>query len=309
MLDGLRRRTPAGSTPSASGAPSTPTSAAPCSRPVGPPGSALRLHANQLGPGPGVQLAVELGCASADHCTHLTDADVDALAGSDDGRHVPAGHRLLDPPALPRRPPAARRRRHRRPGHQLQPGLELHDVDAVLHRPRRARDAHDRRRGGLGRHRRRRRRAAPRRHRPPRPGLPGRPRRARRPLAPPPRRTAPACPWCTRWSRVGWRTRTAGSGPGDAPDARPPATRARLSRRRSRLRPGSSGGSLTASSPPSCSTSRPGSASPSVLADGPRSGAEIAEAVGADAARSAPCAAWSGDRGRAGGGRRRAIRD
>jgi len=40
-----------------------------------------RVHANQLGAGPGVQLAVELGAASADHCTHLTDADVDALAG------------------------------------------------------------------------------------------------------------------------------------------------------------------------------------------------------------------------------------
>lgn len=39
-----------------------------------------RVHANQLGPGPGVLLAVELGAASADHCTHLTDADVDALA-------------------------------------------------------------------------------------------------------------------------------------------------------------------------------------------------------------------------------------
>ena len=32
-------------------------------------------------PGPGVQLAVELGAASADHCTHLSDDDVDALAG------------------------------------------------------------------------------------------------------------------------------------------------------------------------------------------------------------------------------------
>lgn len=41
-----------------------------------------RLHANQLQHGPGVQLAVELGAASADHCTHLTDADIDALAGS-----------------------------------------------------------------------------------------------------------------------------------------------------------------------------------------------------------------------------------
>ncbi|WP_282795083.1 imidazolonepropionase [Streptomyces sp. CC224B] len=42
-----------------------------------------RVHANQLGHGPGVQLAVELDAASADHCTHLTDADVDALAHSD----------------------------------------------------------------------------------------------------------------------------------------------------------------------------------------------------------------------------------
>ncbi|WP_318203174.1 imidazolonepropionase [Streptomyces sp. SCL15-4] len=39
-----------------------------------------RVHANQLSHGPGVQLAVELDAASADHCTHLTDADVDALA-------------------------------------------------------------------------------------------------------------------------------------------------------------------------------------------------------------------------------------
>ncbi|MBB5120157.1 imidazolonepropionase [Streptomyces eurocidicus] len=42
-----------------------------------------RVHANQLTYGPGVQLAVELGAASADHCTHLTDADVDALANGD----------------------------------------------------------------------------------------------------------------------------------------------------------------------------------------------------------------------------------
>jgi imidazolonepropionase len=41
-----------------------------------------RLHGNQLEPGPGVRLAVELGAASVDHCTHLRDADVDALAGS-----------------------------------------------------------------------------------------------------------------------------------------------------------------------------------------------------------------------------------
>lgn len=42
-----------------------------------------RVHANQLTQGPGVQLAVELGAASADHCTHLSDADVDALSQGD----------------------------------------------------------------------------------------------------------------------------------------------------------------------------------------------------------------------------------
>ena len=41
-----------------------------------------RLHANQLGPGPGVQLACELGLVAVDHCTHLDDADVAALVGS-----------------------------------------------------------------------------------------------------------------------------------------------------------------------------------------------------------------------------------
>ena len=46
-------------------------------------GLGLRMHGNQLGPGPGVALAVELGAASVDHCTHLTDGDVDALAGGD----------------------------------------------------------------------------------------------------------------------------------------------------------------------------------------------------------------------------------
>ncbi|EEP73774.1 imidazolonepropionase [Micromonospora sp. ATCC 39149] len=45
-------------------------------------GLGVRLHANQLGPGPGVRLGVELGAASVDHCTHLSDADVEALAGS-----------------------------------------------------------------------------------------------------------------------------------------------------------------------------------------------------------------------------------
>ncbi|HEY3951793.1 MAG TPA: imidazolonepropionase [Streptosporangiaceae bacterium] len=42
-----------------------------------------RVHANQLGPGPGVRVAVAAGAASADHCTHLSSEDVDALAASD----------------------------------------------------------------------------------------------------------------------------------------------------------------------------------------------------------------------------------
>ncbi|WP_166391315.1 imidazolonepropionase [Nocardioides ochotonae] len=41
-----------------------------------------RLHANQLGAGPGVRLAAELGLVAVDHCTFLTDADVDALRDS-----------------------------------------------------------------------------------------------------------------------------------------------------------------------------------------------------------------------------------
>ena len=42
-------------------------------------GLRARVHAAQLGPGPGPTLAAEVGAASADHCTHLTDADVTAL--------------------------------------------------------------------------------------------------------------------------------------------------------------------------------------------------------------------------------------
>jgi len=45
-------------------------------------GLGMRVHGNQLGPGPGAQLAVEMGAASVDHCTFLDDADIDALAGS-----------------------------------------------------------------------------------------------------------------------------------------------------------------------------------------------------------------------------------
>jgi imidazolonepropionase len=67
-----------------------------------------RIHANQLGPGPGIRVAAEAGAAAADHCTYLTEADVDAivsaplvatlLPGAEFGtRHAyPDARRLLD---------------------------------------------------------------------------------------------------------------------------------------------------------------------------------------------------------------------
>jgi imidazolonepropionase len=45
-------------------------------------GLGLRVHAGQLEADGGVALAVELGAASVDHCTHLADDDVEALAAS-----------------------------------------------------------------------------------------------------------------------------------------------------------------------------------------------------------------------------------
>ena len=70
-------------------------------------GLGLRVHGNQLGPGPGVQLAVELGAASVDHCTYL-----------DRRRHRGARRRArpsrpscpppTSPPASPTRTRAAR---------------------------------------------------------------------------------------------------------------------------------------------------------------------------------------------------------
>lgn len=50
-------------------------------------GLGMRIHANQLRHGGGVQLGVEMGAASCDHCTHLNDADISALANSN-GRTV-----------------------------------------------------------------------------------------------------------------------------------------------------------------------------------------------------------------------------
>ena len=101
------------------------------------------MHGNQLGPGPGVQLAVELGAASVDHCTYLADADVDALVGAA-GTTVAT---LLPGVEFSTRSPYPDARRlldagvSRRAGHRLQPRHLLLLVDAVRDRPRRPGDA------------------------------------------------------------------------------------------------------------------------------------------------------------------------
>ncbi len=41
-----------------------------------------RLHANQIADLGAISLAVELDCASVDHCTHISDADIELLANS-----------------------------------------------------------------------------------------------------------------------------------------------------------------------------------------------------------------------------------
>ena len=106
-------------------------------------GLGLRVHGNQLGAGPGVALAVELGAASVDHCTYLTDADVDALAGGDTVATLlpgvefstrspyPDARRLLDAGVTARA------------GDRLQPGHLRVVVDAADDRARGAGDGPD----------------------------------------------------------------------------------------------------------------------------------------------------------------------
>ncbi|HTW97338.1 MAG TPA: imidazolonepropionase [Acidimicrobiales bacterium] len=45
-------------------------------------GLLAKVHGNQLEAGPGVRVAVEAGAISVDHCSHLSSADVECLAGS-----------------------------------------------------------------------------------------------------------------------------------------------------------------------------------------------------------------------------------
>ncbi|MCH1884160.1 imidazolonepropionase [Agrococcus sp. ARC_14] len=64
-------------------------------------GLALRVHGNQLGPGPGVRLAVELGAASVDHVAFLDDDEVRMLADTWQGGSGAAGGRGTVATVLP----------------------------------------------------------------------------------------------------------------------------------------------------------------------------------------------------------------
>ena len=75
-------RTPGGSTCSARTAPSTSTRHAAILAAGSDSGLRGRLHANQLTYGGGVQLACELGLVAVDHCTFLSDLDVESLRDS-----------------------------------------------------------------------------------------------------------------------------------------------------------------------------------------------------------------------------------
>ncbi|WP_309106975.1 imidazolonepropionase [Arthrobacter sp.] len=86
-------------------------------------GLGLRVHGNQLGEGPGVQLAVEFGAASVDHVNYLSQADVDALAGSWSG-DTGNGHRGTVATCLPACDLSTRQ--------PLAPGRELLDAGVPI---------------------------------------------------------------------------------------------------------------------------------------------------------------------------------
>ncbi len=98
-----------------------------------------------------MQIAVEVGAASADHCTHLDDADVEALAGSS------TVATLLPGAEFSTRSPYPDARRLLDAGVTValaadcNPGSRYTTIDPVLHRGGRARHAHDAVRGACGR--------------------------------------------------------------------------------------------------------------------------------------------------------------
>lgn len=87
-------------------------------------GLASRVHGNQLGHGPGVQLAVSAGSLSVDHLGFLSDDDVSALAGSWSAWDGGAGRRGTVATVLPACDLSTRM--------PLAPARDLLDAGAVL---------------------------------------------------------------------------------------------------------------------------------------------------------------------------------
>ena len=145
-----------------------------------------RLHANQLGPGPGVQLACELGLTAVDHCTHLDDADVSALADSGTIATLLPGVEFSTRSPYPDARALIDAGCHGGARERLQPGLLLHLVDAAVRRPGRPGDADDPCGGGVVGHRRRSASTGSRGRRRTRPRHARTPDGARRPVVPPP---------------------------------------------------------------------------------------------------------------------------
>ena len=123
-------------------------------------GLGLRVHGNQLGPGPGVSSpSSSTPPPSITAPTSPTTTSGRWRAATPSPRSCrPPTSRPASPTPTPagRSTPASRRARD-----QHQPGLELHDLDVVLHRARRPRHADDGRRGAGGGDARRRPRSAP----------------------------------------------------------------------------------------------------------------------------------------------------
>ena len=137
-----------------------------------PPGSGCGSTPTSSAPAPACSWRSSWARASADHCTYL-----DRRRRRRARRRATPSPRSCPATDFSTRQPYPDARRLIDAGAtvalatQLQPGLELHDLDVVLHRARRARHAHDAPRRRCGRPPPAARRAAPRRRRPPLAGL------------------------------------------------------------------------------------------------------------------------------------------
>ena len=155
-------RTAAGSTSSARTARSTPTSRARCSRPAARPGSACACTATSSAPATACGSPSRWARPRSTTAPTSSDADIEALAGSETvATFLPATDFSTRQPY-----PDARRAIDAGVSVAIatntNPGSSYHDLDVVLHRPRRPRHGDDDRGGAAGGDARRRPRPAPR---------------------------------------------------------------------------------------------------------------------------------------------------